>query len=89
MRPQRDAACRAQLSEGIETGWLEGVAILVAVLIVLNVTAANDMQKDRQFRQLNAINNRKLIKVVRARCCHCHCRRRHRRHSRWPPSIMI
>ena len=52
-------------SEGIQSGWLDGAAILFAVVIVLNVTAINDLQKDKQFRQLNAINNRRSIKVRR------------------------
>ena len=52
-------------SEGWQSGWLDGAAILFAVIIVLNVTAINDLQKDKQFRQLNAINNRRNIKVRR------------------------
>ena len=35
-------------------GWIEGVAILAAVLIVAVVTATNDYQKQVQFRALNA-----------------------------------
>lgn len=30
--------------------WIEGVAILIAVLAVVTVTAANDWTKERQFR---------------------------------------
>jgi Ca2+-transporting ATPase len=37
--------------KGVE--WVEGVAIVVAILIVTIVTAANDWQKDRQFAKLN------------------------------------
>jgi P-type E1-E2 ATPase len=48
-----------------ETGWLEGCAILIAVAIVLNVGAINDLQKDKQFRDLNAINNIQTVKVRR------------------------
>jgi P-type Ca2+ transporter type 2B len=33
-------------------GWIEGVAILIAVLIVALVTAANDYSKELQFRAL-------------------------------------
>ena len=32
--------------------WIEGVAILVAVLVVVFVTAFNDWRKERQFRGL-------------------------------------
>jgi magnesium-transporting ATPase (P-type) len=34
-------------------GWIEGVAILAAVLIVILVNALNDWKKDRLFRALN------------------------------------
>jgi len=38
--------------ENEETGWIEGAAILVAVLIVACVTAINDYKKERQFQAL-------------------------------------
>lgn len=44
-------------------GWIEGVAILTAVLIVAVVTATNDYTKEQQFRKLNAINNDITVKV--------------------------
>jgi hypothetical protein len=34
--------------------WIEGVAILMAVLIVATVTATNDYLKDKQFRALKS-----------------------------------
>jgi len=52
-------------AEGWESGWVEGVAILVAVVIVVNVASINDLQKDKQFRKLNAVNNRVQISVLR------------------------
>ena len=52
------------ITEGF-SGCIDGIAILCAVLIVLNVTAVNDLQKDKQFRELNAENNRRSIKVKR------------------------
>ena len=43
--------------ESVEGGsgvdWVEGVAICVAILIVVTVGAANDWQKERQFVKLN------------------------------------
>jgi len=48
-----------------ELGWLDGVAILVAVIIVVLVTACNDYSKERQFRKLNAVKEDKKVKVVR------------------------
>jgi len=31
----------------LETGWFEGVAILVAVCIIVNITATNDYIKEK------------------------------------------
>ena len=38
--------------EDPDKGWIEGMAILVAVLLVSVVTALNDYQKEKQFRDL-------------------------------------
>eukprot|EP01120_Amphizonella_sp_Union-15-10_P014954 TRINITY_DN7486_c0_g7_i1.p1 TRINITY_DN7486_c0_g7~~TRINITY_DN7486_c0_g7_i1.p1 ORF type:complete len:1045 (-),score=272.60 TRINITY_DN7486_c0_g7_i1:55-3144(-) len=46
-------------------GWIEGAAILVAVLLVSGVTATNDWSKDRKFRQLSAVTSNRTIKVMR------------------------
>ena len=35
-------------------GWIEGAAILFAVVVVVLVTAFNDWQKERQFRGLQS-----------------------------------
>lgn len=45
--------------------WVDSVAILAAVFIVVIVTACNDYSKERQFRKLNAIKDDKLIEVIR------------------------
>ncbi|KAL7670422.1 hypothetical protein ACOME3_005358 [Neoechinorhynchus agilis] len=46
--------------------WIEGVAIFVAVLIVVLVTGVNDWQKDRQFRDLQKkLEGEKKVSVVR------------------------
>lgn len=37
-----------------EAGWIEGLAILVAVMVVVLVTAFNDWRKERQFRGLQS-----------------------------------
>ncbi|CAI5448891.1 unnamed protein product [Caenorhabditis angaria] len=39
-------------SEGHGTAWIEGVAILLCVIVVVLVTAINDYSKERQFRSL-------------------------------------
>ncbi|KFM74141.1 Plasma membrane calcium-transporting ATPase 3, partial [Stegodyphus mimosarum] len=52
-------------SEG-EAGWIEGVAILVSVIIVVLVTAFNDYTKERQFRGLqNRIEHEHKFSVIR------------------------
>jgi len=46
--------------------WIEGVAILVAVLVVVFVTAINDWRKERQFRGLKSkIEKDQQTSVVR------------------------
>ncbi len=46
--------------------WIEGVAILVAVLVVVFVTAINDWRKERQFRGLQSkIEKDQIASVVR------------------------
>jgi|SRR6218665_684499 len=37
-----------------DLGWIDGVAILVAVCVVVFVTAFNDWKKERQFRGLQS-----------------------------------
>ncbi|KAL4909591.1 hypothetical protein BDW74DRAFT_146831 [Aspergillus multicolor] len=46
-----------------QVDWIEGVAVCVAIVIVVSVTAGNDWQKQRQFGKLN---KRKLDRTVRA-----------------------
>jgi Ca2+-transporting ATPase len=46
--------------------WVEGVAIIVAILIVVVVGAANDWQKERQFVKLNRKKDDRTINVIRS-----------------------
>lgn len=46
-----DSASHGDETEG-EAGWIEGVAILVAVVVVVLVISFNDWTKERQFRGL-------------------------------------
>jgi len=46
-------------------GWVEGVAILFSVFIVVSVSALNDYAKEKQFRKLNAQAADVPINVVR------------------------
>jgi len=45
--------------------WVEGVAILLAVSIVVIVGSLNDWQKERQFRVLNDKKDERGVKVIR------------------------
>ncbi|KAF1733258.1 Calcium-transporting ATPase 2 [Beauveria bassiana] len=46
--------------------WVEGVAIIVAIAIVVIVGSLNDYSKERQFAKLNKKKQDRLVKVVRA-----------------------
>ena len=46
-------------------GWLEGVAILSAVVVVVLVGSINDYQKEMQFRELNSKKDDVQITVLR------------------------
>ncbi|KAI6187513.1 Calcium-transporting ATPase [Aphelenchoides besseyi] len=49
-----------------DTGWIEGVAILIAVVVVVLVTAANDWSKEKQFRGLQSkIETEHKFSVIR------------------------
>ena len=45
-----------------QTAWIEGFAILMAVVISSNVQAINDVQKEKQFQELYKVaDNRKMV----------------------------
>ncbi|KAM5437213.1 plasma membrane calcium [Microsporum canis] len=46
--------------------WVEGVAIMVAIIVVVIVGAANDWQKERQFVKLNEKKEDRNVKVIRS-----------------------
>ncbi|CAG8462122.1 26034_t:CDS:2 [Dentiscutata erythropus] len=52
-------------SSSIKVRWIEGVAIIIAILIVVLVGSVNDWQKERQFRSLNAKKEDREVKVMR------------------------
>lgn len=48
------------------TAWIEGAAILMAVVIIVTVTVVNDMKKDKEFRKLNDIaESGKKVTIIR------------------------
>jgi Ca2+-transporting ATPase len=53
--------------ENPDKGWIDGVAIMIAVLIVACVTASNDYNKQLQFRKLSKESDAMVeIRVLRA-----------------------
>ena len=55
-----------EASEG-HAAWIEGVAILAAVVLVVFVTAFNDWRKEKQFRGLQSkIESEHKFAVIRA-----------------------
>ena len=62
--PEEDV--RTQAASEVNLEWVEGVAILVAVMLVVFVTAFNDWKKERQFRSLkDKIAQEQLASVIR------------------------
>jgi Ca2+-transporting ATPase len=45
--------------------WVEGIAIIAAILIVVTVGSLNDWQKERQFQVFNEKKEDRLVKVIR------------------------
>lgn len=52
--------------EPASVDWVEGVAIVVAIVIVVVVSAGNDFQKERQFGKLNRKKEDRYVQVVRS-----------------------
>ncbi|RJE20673.1 Cation transporting ATPase [Aspergillus sclerotialis] len=49
-----------------QVDWIEGVAVCVAILIVVLATAGNDWQKSRQFAKLNKRKTDRQVRVIRS-----------------------
>ncbi|KAL2068976.1 hypothetical protein VTL71DRAFT_15314 [Oculimacula yallundae] len=65
--PSDEAARLEQEKESkTKVDWVEGVAIVVAIVIVVIVGSLNDWQKERAFVKLNAKKDDREVKVVRS-----------------------
>lgn len=62
--PTEDQIRRGDHEARVE--WVEGVAIVVAILVVTLVGALNDYQKERQFVKLNKKKEERMVKVIRS-----------------------
>ncbi|KAG4079815.1 hypothetical protein HA402_014946 [Bradysia odoriphaga] len=61
-----NAPSSKQVEEDDHHGWIEGLAILISVIVVVIVTAFNDYSKERQFRGLqNRIEGEHKFSVIR------------------------
>ncbi|KAF9890777.1 hypothetical protein FE257_005646 [Aspergillus nanangensis] len=49
-----------------QVDWIEGVAVCIAILIVVGATAGNDWQKSRQFARLNGRKTDRQVRVIRS-----------------------
>jgi Ca2+-transporting ATPase len=58
--PRETGGCVAPSLE-----WVEGVAIVVAIVIIVMVGSLTDFQKERQFQKLNAQREDRTVKVIR------------------------
>jgi len=66
--PPETVPCESNPSEQCalpKVDWVEGVAIVVAIVIVVVVGSLNDWQKERQFRALNEKKEDRGVKVIR------------------------
>ncbi|OMJ26336.1 Calcium-transporting ATPase PAT1 [Smittium culicis] len=45
--------------------WIEGFSIIIAIAVVVLVSASNDYKKDKQFKKLNEKKKDRYIKVIR------------------------
>jgi Ca2+ transporting ATPase len=52
-------------NEGLETGWIEGTSILVAILIITVVTVSNDYSRQAQFLEIMKKDDIKTCRVIR------------------------
>eukprot|EP00252_Welwitschia_mirabilis_P024146 TRINITY_DN704_c0_g4_i2.p1 TRINITY_DN704_c0_g4~~TRINITY_DN704_c0_g4_i2.p1 ORF type:complete len:1109 (-),score=145.86 TRINITY_DN704_c0_g4_i2:457-3783(-) len=52
-------------TEGIKEGWLDGISILIAVLLVIFFTAISDYRQSLQFKNLNEEKRNIQVHVVR------------------------
>jgi len=62
--PETDANGKPKEEEP-KVEWIEGVAIMVAILVVVLVSTLNDWQMERQFNRLNKKHGDRTVKVIR------------------------
>ena len=48
-----------------EAGWTDGVAVFIAVILVVGITAGNNYSKEKKFRKMLLLQSDKKVKVLR------------------------
>jgi len=48
-------------------GWIEGVSIFIAIIIIVTITSGNDWIKDKQFVHLQSLVRDEDIAVIRGK----------------------
>lgn len=66
-------ALEAAFGKEGDNGWIEGVAILAAVAVVTLVTAVNNYQKEKQFRELSALADANQVSKLSCLLSQCGC----------------
>ncbi|KAL8783994.1 MAG: hypothetical protein Q9213_004245 [Squamulea squamosa] len=52
--------------DGASLDWVEGLAIMIAIVIVVLVTGLNDYRREKQFSALNARKDDRQVKAIRS-----------------------
>jgi len=53
------------MEDGWAKGWMEGATILIAVVIIVSISAGNNYVKEQQFLKLNAKREEMSVQVTR------------------------
>ena len=61
--------CFGIKEHGLKEGWYDGGSILVAVFLVISVSAVSNYRQNKQFDKLSKVSNNILVNVVRNERC--------------------
>ena len=61
--------CFGIKEHGLKEGWYDGGSILVAVFLVISVSAVSNYRQNRQFDKLSKVSNNIQVNVVRNEIC--------------------
>ena len=53
------------LNDGVESGWVEGATIFLAIFLIVSITAGNNWVKERQFQKLRSKVDECTLQVIR------------------------